>query len=130
MSARFQDGTINGELVSCKISNEILEPFFSLPPVRQWSLLSDCPNNGVLSHPCLSSFLQSEMRKLNREDRKRSEELIRNGGKHVQDALFQPRTYETTLLLTPDEFFRSESDPIPPLDGSIPILHLIVFISD
>jgi hypothetical protein len=65
------------------------------------------------------------MRKINREDRKKSEELIRNGGKDVQDALYQPRTYETTLLLSPDEFFRSESNPMPPLDGTVPILHLV-----
>jgi hypothetical protein len=65
------------------------------------------------------------MRKINREDRKRSEALIKNGGKHVQEALHQPRSYETTLLLSPDDFFRSESNPMPPLDGTTPILHLV-----
>lgn len=65
------------------------------------------------------------MRKLSREDRKKSEELTRNGGKHVQEALFQPRSYEMTLLLSPDEFFRSATNPMPTLDGPNPVLHLL-----
>jgi hypothetical protein len=65
------------------------------------------------------------MRSLSREDRKKSEELTRNGGKMVQEALFQTRLYDMTLLLSPDEFFRSATDPMPPLDGTNPVLHLV-----
>jgi hypothetical protein len=67
------------------------------------------------------------MRKLSREDKPKSDILVRDGGKSVQQRLYQPDTYKWTLAQAPDEFFSSKDSKVSsskPLDGDTPILYL------
>mmetsp|Transcript_13621 Transcript_13621/g.21272 ORF Transcript_13621/g.21272 Transcript_13621/m.21272 type:complete len:121 (+) Transcript_13621:1349-1711(+) len=84
--------------ITCKIhSANILEPHFGLPP--------------------------SEMRRLNREEREKSQKLVDAGGRKVKEYLTTITSWQMMLWHTTAEFFQN-SDPttIPELDGKEPIL--------
>ncbi|GKY96871.1 hypothetical protein MPSEU_000646200 [Mayamaea pseudoterrestris] len=94
MSARFKSPGFDG-LVTCKIASSILEPFFGVKP--------------------------GEMRKMNREDKQRANDIVRDGGRKVQEVLNGRHYYDWTLLQTPEEFFAKSPAP----DGTEPILLLV-----
>jgi hypothetical protein len=63
------------------------------------------------------------MRKLRRSDKPKSDILVRDGGKSVQQFLYQEGVYEMTFGLSYDEVFHS-AEPSSLLDGVLPFLNL------
>lgn len=74
MVARFATQASSNELLTCTISNQILEPFFGKSP--------------------------TEMRKLNKDKATKSlaAELVKEGGIKVTTSLKAPSTYECRLV--------------------------------
>lgn len=83
MGAKFHAGGDVSRLLSCRVDSSILEPFFGLSP--------------------------SEMRHLNRSDKERASNLVRDGGRAVQAQTQQLTSYQVSLLLSPDEFSSTTS---------------------
>jgi hypothetical protein len=69
--------------------------------------------------------IQTEMKKLTRIDKPKSDILVRDGGKSVNNCLYQEGIYEMTLEQSPEYLFHS-SEPKPRLllGGDTPILCL------
>jgi hypothetical protein len=61
------------------------------------------------------------MRKMNREDKQRANELVREGGRKVQEVLNGQHYYEWMLFLSPEEFYSTN----PAQDGTVPIILLM-----
>jgi hypothetical protein len=66
------------------------------------------------------------MRKLSRENRTLTDELVQQGGEMVLQTLCQVKRYRMTLLKSPDEFFRSSNDEPnqPQADGDRAVVEL------
>ena len=93
MGAKFHGGDPS-RVLSCRVDSSILEPFFGLSP--------------------------SDMRQLNRTDKERANDLVRDGGREVQAQTQQRNRYEVSLLWSPKEFSQVESLE----DGKKPVLLL------
>jgi len=85
------------QTIPCRVSNEVLKPHFSLPA--------------------------GEMRKLNRTNRPKSEELVREGGASVKESLTQLHSWQMQFLHSAEAFFAM--DPRPTLDGKDPLLMIL-----
>jgi hypothetical protein len=75
----------------------------------------------VTDHGRTVCHLQGIMRKMNREDKQRANDLVRVGGRKVQEVLNRQHYYSWVLLQSPEEFFAKNS----PSDGTEPILLLV-----
>lgn len=64
---------------------------------------------------------QGEMRKLNREDKLRANELVREGGRKVQETLNGQHFYDWIVLSEQKQLY----SPNCPIDGDVPIISLI-----
>jgi hypothetical protein len=58
---------------------------------------------------------------MNREDKQRANDLVKEGGRKVQELLNGRHSYAWTLELSPDEFFASSPAP----DGEVPVILLL-----
>jgi len=78
---------------------------------------------------------QDDMRQLKKTNRPRVDELIRDGGKQLQEYTSAVQSYTARLLAPPDEFFSSSkqgggadavtlNDPASILNGTKPIMYL------
>lgn len=113
MTARFGGMDESQGAITCKISSDILEPFFGMKPVRDpKSVFSGemlLPCNVLTLTPCFIR-LKGDLRKLSREDRALSEVVVREGGKKVQELTQQLQTYEITMDgVLADDFFECHS---------------------
>ena len=74
-------------------------------------------------------FIQGELRKLNREDKEKCNELVNEGGTSVLNQLEALGSVHMKFLYSSNDFFSSSSvspfgDSKPQIDGDIPILSL------
>lgn len=64
------------------------------------------------------------MRKLNKQDRTRSEIMVKEGGQRLNVSMLQPHSYEIKLLKPPEEFF-DPSNSLTTVDGAVPFMELL-----
>ena len=83
--------------ITCSVANTILQPHFALKP--------------------------SEMRKLSRQDRAKSQSYVDEGGRRARAHLTVLSSWQMRLVQSAEEFFGSEDTPA--LDGDTPILKLV-----
>jgi len=67
------------------------------------------------------------MRKLNKSDRTRADQLVRDGGKALRQRSIKLNHYDVTLEQSPDEFFSANTNGsvAVSLNGMQPILRLL-----
>jgi hypothetical protein len=58
---------------------------------------------------------------MNREDKQRANDIVREGGRKVQELLNGLHHYEWTLEQSPEEYFTTSPSP----DGSTPVVLLL-----
>jgi hypothetical protein len=71
-----------------------------------------------------AACVQSEMRKLSRQDKAKADALVRDGGASLNQVLHQLAWYDVKLLLPVGDVFGEAPTNIP-LDGDKPILCLV-----
>lgn len=64
--------------------------------------------------------LQGEMKKLKKEDWKKADKLVNQGGKQVASELKDLAPFRMTLAMSTDDFFAKPI--VPEIDGKIPVL--------
>ena len=98
-------------LITCKVSNDIQEPFFGMPAKDLRKMAAKSSSNEPSS-----------------DDYERSKELIKTGGQRLLHELLyhSNKTYEMSLYHTANEFFHQLDDDSAPqaLDGTVPILEI------
>jgi hypothetical protein len=124
MDAKFGGDNQEQMLITCRVTNSVLEPFFSLPPVR----VADCSN---LSFVHLLTFFilllllllsQGEMRKLTKTDKARSADLIRDGGKAVTSQMRNMTNYIVVPMVDGNAATTAKPTVV---DGPLPILQVL-----
>jgi hypothetical protein len=115
--------------ISCKLASHLLEPHFEVPPVSCVSLSFSLPMSNVVDTSFVSClFTQADLRVLSRkgvsdEDKEKGQTIVREGGERCRLVYFSLRTWNCTLLHSPQEFF--DMQPLPSsLDGATAILLL------
>ena len=134
MDARFrgdEDGNNRGDdifnAITCRMASSIMESYFDLLPVSISCVAVVLVISSFLM-PCPLTLprLQSDMRKLNRSDRPRADQLVLQGGRALTEHSRLRHMYEVALEHPPDEFFSATATTITTqLNGLQPILRLL-----
>jgi hypothetical protein len=123
MDAKFGGDNQEHMLITCRVTNTVLEPFFALPPVSFFLLLICFGLFIYTPHVDKWLLLQGEMRKLSKTDKTRSADLIRDGGKAVQHQIHNMATYIVTVVPMLNENATIARPTV--VDGPLPILQVL-----
>lgn len=106
MDARFcgENNNVAGvedihNTITCRMASSVMEPYFELSP--------------------------AEMRKLNRSDRTRADQLVLEGGRALRQESIRLHVYEVALEQTPEEFISAGTTIATQINGLQPILRLL-----